>query len=152
MGHVTRHEVGELIKRFEDRVMPKSMSLGMPGLLYQGINAVKFELSKTTGAPELQLRNYARVLKHYIEAPVDPKNIYYANTAIHLLGENKMDATAAIKKARKTYEAMMDPKRIQKDAKKAMQRIQAEEQRQAEQLATQQRGVAAEQSAQQSAG
>lgn len=151
MGHVTRHEVGELIKRFEDRVMPKSMALGMPGLLHQGINSVKFELSKTTGAPELLLRNYARVLKHYIEAPVDPKNINYANTAIHLVGQGS-DATAAIKKARKTYEAMIDPKRVQKDAKKAMARIVAEEQRQAEQLAVVQRGVAAEQNAQQSIG
>ncbi|WJJ55182.1 hypothetical protein [Xanthomonas phage RTH11] len=129
MGHVTRHEVGELIEKFKNRVMPKSMALGMPGLLYAGINAVEYELKKTTGAPEPLLRNYARVLKHYIEAPVDPKNINYANTAIHLVGQGA-DATAAIKKARKTYEAMHDPKRIQKEAKAAMQRIVAEEQRQ----------------------
>lgn len=129
MGHVTRHEVAELINKFKDRVMPKSMGLGMPGLLYQGINAVEFELKKTEGAPQPLLRNYARVLKHYVEAPVSPSNINYANTAIHLVGQG-MDATAAIKKARKTYEAMHDPKRVQRDAKAAMQRIVAEEARQ----------------------
>lgn len=129
MGHVTRHEVADLIKKFKERVMPKSMAVGMPGLLYQGINTVEFELKKTEGAPQPLLRNYARVLKHYIEAPVAPENINYANTAIHLVGQG-MDATAAVKKARKTYEAMHDPKRVQKEAKAAMARIVAEEQRQ----------------------
>ena len=119
MGHVTRHEVGELIERFEKRVMPKNMALGMSGLLPQQLNSVKHELSKTEGVPGVLLRNYARVLKHYIEAPIDPMNINYANTALHLVGNEGMDSVAAIKKARKTYEAMHDPKRIQKDAKAA---------------------------------
>ncbi|QVD49084.1 hypothetical protein LUCX_14 [Xanthomonas phage vB_XciM_LucasX] len=119
MGQVTRHEVAELIKKFEDTVLPKQMSLGMPGLLYAGINAVKAEFDKTQGSPSVLLRNYARVLKHYVEAPKDPRNIFYANyviTAVH----NGADVTKALKRAR----VECDPAKSQDELRKAVKALQ----------------------------
>lgn len=115
MGHVTRHEVVQLIEKFKERLIPASMPIGSNGVLYMGINAVEHELKRTSGVPSLMSRNHARVLKHYLDLPKDPKNLNYANTAIHLLSRG-LDATAAIKKARKTWEDMHDPSNPQRKA------------------------------------
>lgn len=109
MGHTTRHEVTQLIQKFKERLIPANLPIGSNGVIYQGINGVEHELRRTQGVPSLMSRNQARVMKHYLDLPRDPKNINYANTALYLLTRG-MDATMAIKKARKTWEDMHDPK------------------------------------------
>jgi hypothetical protein len=100
MGRVfTRQEVAELIGQFEKEIMPKTMSIGMPGILYQGINCVKHEFDKTTSTPSVKLREYARVLKHFIELPPDQTKIYQANHALTAIS-NGLDSTKAIKRSR----------------------------------------------------
>ena len=100
MGRVfTRQEVAGLIERFKEEVVPKSMSIGMPGILYQGINCVKHEYDKTTGTPSVKLREYARVLKHFLELPPDQTKIFQANHALTAVS-NGSDSTKAIKRSR----------------------------------------------------
>lgn len=131
MGLVTRLEVSQLIKQFEEKVVPKESlaSLGSGGVLLQGIEAVKRELAGTTGSPGVKLRNLVRVLKHYVEAPKDPMNIFYAN---HVIAQviNGVDPTKAIKRAR----TECDPAKAQEEAKRAMKRI-VERERQASAVA-----------------
>lgn len=125
MGHVTRHEVTQMIKQFEDKVIPKEslMQLGMPGLLLSGISAVKYELDHTQGVPSVKLRNFARVLKHYLEAPKDPRNVYYFN---HVISQVAMgiDPTKAIKRAR----SECDPAKAEARMKKSLKQMFGNEQ------------------------
>jgi len=118
MGIITRHEVNRLIEKFEATVVPKEMSIGMPGILFMGLNAVKQELNSSNGIASVRLRNFARVLKHYLEVPKDPRNIHYFNHVICQV-ERGVDVTKAIKRAR----IECDPAKVQADAKKAMKRI-----------------------------
>lgn len=118
MGHVTRHEVQQLIEKVEERVVPKEMSIGMPGILLTGINAVKHELASTNGVPSVRLRNFARVLKHYAEVPKDPRNIYYFNYVINQVDKG-VDVTKAIKRAR----SECDPAKVEQDAKRALKKM-----------------------------
>ena len=123
MGHVTRQEVSELLARFEVKCVPKEMSIGMPGILLMGVNAIKHELNSTSGAPSVRLRNFARVLKHYVEdAPKDPNNIHYFNHVLHQVSRG-VDVTKALKRVR----VELNPERIEADVKKAMKRLQERE-------------------------
>lgn len=117
MGHVSRHEVGVLVEKFETRVIPKEMSLGMPGILLGGIAAVKKELQSTQGAPSVLLRNYARVLKHYSDLPKDPRNIHYANHAIAAVG-NGQDVTKSIKRARSEVDLSVKESELRRAVKR----------------------------------
>ncbi len=109
MGHVSRHEVSQLIQQFKDRVIPKDMSIGMDGIAYMGINLVEHEHERSDGMPSVRMRCYARVMKHYIDLPKDAKNLALANAALHLVSKG-FDSTTAIKKARKHVEENRDPK------------------------------------------
>lgn len=128
MGHVTRHEITQMIEQFEDKVIPKESlkQIGMPSILLTGINAVKHELNTTQGVPSVKLRNFARVLKHYLEVPKDPRNVYYFN---HVISQVYMgiDPTKAIKRAR----SECDPAKAEARLKKAMKQIFNSEQEQA---------------------
>lgn len=126
MGHVSRHEVTQLIQQFKERVIPKDLPMGMPGLAYMGINSVENEFNRSEGIPSVRLRCYVRVMKHYIDLPKDPKNLALANAAIHLVGKG-FDSTQAIKKARKHVEEMNDPARIRKELGAAVEQIQRAE-------------------------
>jgi hypothetical protein len=92
----TRQEVAELISQFKEQVMPKRMSAGMPGILYAGINCVQHEFDETSGPTSVKLREYARVLKHFIELPPDQNKIFQANHALTTVS-NGLDSTKAIK-------------------------------------------------------
>jgi hypothetical protein len=119
MGQVTRQEVSELLAKFEVKCVPKEMSIGMPGILLAGINMVKHELNSTSGAPSVRLRNFARVLKHYVEeAPKDPNNINYFNHVIHQVNRG-VDVTKAVKRVR----TELRPERMQADLKRAMKKL-----------------------------
>lgn len=118
MGQVTRHEVTELVKKCEEKILPKVQPIGMPGIIGVGFDTVKRELDRTTGVPSVLLRNFARVLKHYIDEPRDPKNIHYFNHVIFQVARG-VDATKAIKRAR----TECDPAKAEAEAKKAMKKI-----------------------------
>lgn len=127
MGHVSRHEVSQLIQQFKDRVIPKELPLGMPGIAYMGINSVEHEFQRAEGSPSVKLRCYARVLKHYIDLPKDPKNLALANAALHLVSQG-FDSTTAIKKARKHVEEQRDPQKMADEANRVMKRLVESEQ------------------------
>lgn len=120
MAHVTRHEVTQLLNQFKERVVPSQMSLGSPGLLLMGVTSVEHELKTTQGVPSVLLRNYARVLKHYIEAPKDPRNIHYFNYVITQVAKG-IDPTKAIKRAR----SECDPAKQEAELKKAAKNLSA---------------------------
>lgn len=127
MGHVTRQEVSELLAKFEVKCVPKEMSIGMPGILLMGVNTVKHELNSTSGAPSVRLRNFARVLKHYVEeAPKEPNNIHYFNHVICQV-DRGVDVTKALKRVR----TELNPERIEADVKKQLKRWQEREEAEA---------------------
>lgn len=100
MGHVTRHEITQLIEKFEEKVLPPEAKQADHPLRI-GVDRVRIGLKNTSGAPSVLLRNFARVLKHYVEAPKDPFNIRYANHVLAILesrGEH-VDVVKLIKRA-----------------------------------------------------
>lgn len=99
MTHVTRHELTELVHQFKDKLIPKTSSLGMSGIHYQGITCVENELKKTTGPLSPRLRSYAHALKHFLSAKESAGLLNQANAAI-LDIERGRTSSAAIKRSR----------------------------------------------------
>lgn len=124
MAHMTRAEIIELQKRFVDK------ERSLPGYkegANTGTQTIAKALETDTASPvSVQLRNFGRVLKHYLDEARNPKQIdrvfFEFNSAV-MWSTRGMAHDQAIRRARVDYDESKNPELVrQKELQKDKQR------------------------------
>ncbi len=100
MSQMSRHEIVELLKKFQERHLPGLNAADASNDALAGIQKIERYFEQTDGIPDLTLRGYGKLLKHYGEEPKGPKVLPLFNCAVRLFETNGGDVTKAIKRAR----------------------------------------------------
>jgi len=98
MSHMTRQEIIDLQDTVQARIKKHH---GDRAELLKGVERINRELKKTEGVPSLELRNYGRLMKHYLD-PIKAglEGVVQFNAALELVADRGMDVQQAIRKAR----------------------------------------------------
>lgn len=113
MSRISRHDAAQLLEKFKEKHLPAaSLTVGELHILSEGARSIAKELTKETGPSSPLLRNYARVLKHFLDVPRGEDVIYFFNHITEKVREG-MDPTAAIKRCRST----IDLEQVKRDHK-----------------------------------
>lgn len=104
MANISRHETAQLLEKFKSKYLPADkLTAAELHVLSQGVRDITRELSNGTGPSTPLLRNYARVLKHFLEAARGDDAIHYFNHIVRQVMRG-FDPTTAIKRCRSTVD------------------------------------------------
>ncbi len=122
MSQMSRHEIVELLKKFQERHLPGLKTTDASDDVLVCIARIERYFEQTDGIPDLTLRGYGKLLKHYGEEPKGPKVIPLFNCAVRLFETNGGDVTKAIKRARVEVEKVpSNPQRAVKVSDEILQ-------------------------------
>ena len=104
MANISRHETAQLLEKFKTKYIPMDkLTPGQVHVLSRGVRLIARELTSSTGAASPRLRNFARVLKHFLETHRGEDAIHYFNHIIQRVDQG-IDPTSAIKRCRSTMD------------------------------------------------
>jgi len=109
MSQMSRHEIVELLKKFQERFIPNRAQMAPDHPVLEGVKTIEAKLDANEGIPDLTLRGYARLMKHYLEAPKDDHLPYHFMFAMQLFATNGGDVTKAVKRARVEFARRYTP-------------------------------------------